>query len=39
VVLEGGVVGAWMALPIYILSYSALIVQKYRKDTWLLMKV
>ncbi len=35
----GGLVGAWMALPLYIVSYSVLIYAKYRKSTWLLMKV
>jgi putative MATE family efflux protein len=39
VVLEGGITAAWLALPIYIVSYSALIYAKYRKGTWLLMKV
>jgi len=39
VVLEGGIVWAWLALPIYILSYTALIYAKYRKGAWLLMKV
>jgi putative MATE family efflux protein len=39
VVLEGGITAAWLALPIYIVTYSALIYVKYRKGTWLLMKV
>jgi putative MATE family efflux protein len=39
VVLEGGIAWAWLALPIYILSYTALIYAKYRKGAWLLMKV
>ena len=39
VALGGGVVGAWLALPVYIVSYSLLIYLKYRKGTWLLIKV
>jgi hypothetical protein len=39
VVLGGGIAAAWLALPIYILAYTALIYAKYRKGTWLLMKV
>jgi MATE family multidrug resistance protein len=39
VVLEGGMAGAWLALPVYILAYTTLIYAKYRKGTWLLMKV
>ena len=39
ITFEGGLVGAWMALPIYIFSYSLLIYMKYRKDSWLLIKV
>jgi putative MATE family efflux protein len=39
ITLGGGLIGAWTALPIYILSYSLLIYMKYRKDSWLLMKV
>ena len=39
VTLEGGVVGAWLALPVYILAYAGLIYAKYRKGTWLLIKV
>jgi MATE family, multidrug efflux pump len=39
VVLEGGITGAWLALPIYIVSYTTLIAAKYRKGAWLLMKV
>jgi putative MATE family efflux protein len=39
VVLGGGVVGAWLALPLYIVSYTLLIYLKYRRGAWLLMKV
>jgi putative MATE family efflux protein len=39
IALGGGLFGAWMALPIYILSYTVMIYVKYRKGTWLLMKV
>jgi MATE family multidrug resistance protein len=39
VVLKGGLTAAWLALPIYILAYTTLIYAKYRKGTWLLMKV
>ena len=34
-----GVAGAWLALPLYIVSYSALIYLKYRKGSWLLLQV
>jgi Na+-driven multidrug efflux pump len=37
--LDGGLIGAWVALPVYILSYSTLIFLKYRKGEWLMMKV
>jgi len=39
ITLSGGLVGAWLALPVYIISYSTLIYLKYRKDSWLLIKV
>jgi len=39
ITLSGGIMGAWMALPLYIISYSALIYAKYRKDSWLLIRV
>jgi len=39
VTLEGGLIGAWMALPVYIVSYSLLIYLKYRRNHWLLMRV
>ena len=39
VFLGGGIVGAWMALPLYIVSYSLLIYVKYRRGAWLLIKV
>jgi multidrug resistance protein, MATE family len=39
VVLGGGIVGAWMALPVYIVAYTALIYLKYTKGGWLLMKL
>jgi Na+-driven multidrug efflux pump len=37
--LGGGLVGAWMALPLYIVSYSAAIYLRYRKGTWLRIRV
>jgi len=37
--LGGGLVGAWLALPLYIGSYSLLIYLKYRKSSWLMMKI
>jgi len=39
VTLGGGIVGAWMALPVYIVSYTALIYAKYAKGSWLLIKL
>ncbi len=39
VVLGGGIIGAWIALPVYIVAYSALIYAKYRKGAWVHMKV
>ena len=39
VTLGGGLVGAWLALPVYIISYSTLIFMKYRKGAWLLIKI
>jgi putative MATE family efflux protein len=39
VALGGGIVGAWLALPLYIVSYSLLIYAKYRKGNWLFIKV
>ncbi|MDH4069024.1 MAG: MATE family efflux transporter [Ignavibacteria bacterium] len=35
----GGLLGAWLALPLYIVSYTLLIYLKYRKDSWLHIKV
>ncbi len=34
-----GLTGAWLALPLYIVSYSALMYLKYRKGSWLLLQV
>ncbi len=39
VILGGGLLGAWLALPIYILSYTVLIYLKYKSDSWLQLKV
>ncbi len=39
VVLGGGLFGAWMALPLYIIAYTALMYGKYRKDSWLKLTV
>ena len=35
----GGLMGAWLALPLYIISYSVLMYAKYRRDSWLLIRV
>jgi Na+-driven multidrug efflux pump len=39
VVLGGGLIGAWLALPLYIVAYSVLMYVKYRNDSWLVIKV
>jgi len=39
VVLGGGLFGAWMALPVYIVSYTVLMYTKYRKGSWVLIRV
>jgi multidrug resistance protein, MATE family len=39
VILGWGLVGAWMALPVYVISYSVLMLVKYRSDSWLFMTV
>lgn len=39
VTLGLGLTGAWMALPVYIVSYTVLIYLKYRKGTWLHTKI
>jgi Na+-driven multidrug efflux pump len=39
VTLALGIEGAWLALPLYIVSYSLLIFWKYRDGSWLTMKV
>ena len=39
VVLGAGLVGAWLALPAYIIAYSLLVYWKYRRGTWLHMRV
>jgi putative MATE family efflux protein len=39
VTLDGGLMGAWLALPLYIVSYTVLISLKYRKDSWLLQRI
>ncbi len=39
VTLGGGIVWAWMALPVYIVSYTALIYVKFAKGRWFLMKL
>lgn len=37
--LEGGLVGAWLALPAYILTYTALMIWKYRSGSWTHIRV
>ena len=37
--LGWGLPGTWLALPLYIISYSALIYLKYRKGSWLQIKL
>jgi putative MATE family efflux protein len=39
VVTGGGIVGAWLALPVYILSYSGMIYAKYRRGDWVAIKI
>jgi Na+-driven multidrug efflux pump len=39
VVMGGGLMGAWMALPVYIIAYTALMLAKYRRDSWLVIRV
>jgi MATE family multidrug resistance protein len=39
VVLGGGLIGAGLALPLYIVAYSVLMYVKYRNDSWLMIKV
>jgi multidrug resistance protein, MATE family len=39
VVMGGGLVGAWLALPAYIIAYSLLIYWKYRRGKWLHLRV
>jgi MATE family multidrug resistance protein len=39
VVLQWGIVGAWMALPIYIVAYTVAVYLKYRSASWLQIKV
>lgn len=39
VVFGGGLMGAWLALPLYIISYTALMYRKYKGDSWLRITV
>lgn len=39
VVLGGGLMGAWLALPLYIISYTVLMYKKYKGDSWLRIAV
>jgi multidrug resistance protein, MATE family len=39
VTLGWGLEGAWLALPVYIVSYSLLIYRKYRSDSWMSMRI
>jgi len=39
VVAGVGIVGAWLALPVYILSYSGMIYAKYRRGDWVGIKL
>jgi MATE family multidrug resistance protein len=39
VAFDIGLVGAWLALPVYIISYTALIYAKYRSGAWLSIKI
>jgi putative MATE family efflux protein len=39
IVLGFGLVGAWLALPVYIIAYTGLIYSRYRTSGWLEMKL
>lgn len=39
VTFGGGLVGAWIALPVYIIAYTVLMYVKYRNDSWLTIRV
>jgi Na+-driven multidrug efflux pump len=39
VTLHYGLVGAWLALPVYIVSYTLLIYAKYRQGSWVDIKI
>jgi multidrug resistance protein, MATE family len=39
VVMGGGLLGAWLALPLYIVAYTVMMYVKYRNDSWLRIKV
>lgn len=39
VTLGGGLLGAWLALPLYIIAYTVLMVTRYRSDAWLTIRV
>jgi MATE family multidrug resistance protein len=39
IVLKMGILGAWLAMPLYVLSYTAMTWWKFRSGTWKSMKV
>jgi multidrug resistance protein, MATE family len=39
VVFGGGIIGAWLALPVYIVSYTGLVYLKFARGNWLSMKL
>ena len=39
VVLGGGLIGAWMALPVYIIAYTTLNYLKFRTRNWITVQI
>ena len=39
VTFHGGVKGAWLALPIYILAYTGMNLMKFRSTSWLRIRI
>ena len=39
VVLGGGLIGAWMALPVYIIAYTTLNFLKFRTRNWITVQI
>jgi len=39
VVLDGGMVGAWLSLPVYLILYASIMVWRFKRGAWKRVRV